>query len=100
LRRLVAFQASDSLQLRRELKAADALEEQWVLVIEHEDGLEVQGAGGLALEIDRAETVRPSGWLLREDPVWCWVAAGAGLALVGRCPRCGRNGPPRKGQPG
>jgi hypothetical protein len=87
----VAFHASDSLQLRRELKAADALEEQWVLVIEHEDGLEVQGAGGLALEIlDPAEAARPSWWLLRDDPVACWVAAGAGLGLVGRCPRCGR----------
>jgi hypothetical protein len=90
VRRLVAFHASDSLQLRRELKAADALEEQWALVIEHEDGLEVQGAGGLALVIlDRAEAARPSWWLLREDPVECWVAAGAGLALVGRCARCG-----------
>ena len=90
MKRLVACHASDSLQLRRELKAAEALEEQWALVIEHEDGLEVQGAGGLALEIlDRAEAERPSWWLLREDPVECWVAAGAGLALVGHCPRCG-----------
>ena len=86
---MTGHHAWDSLQLRREIKAADALEERWAIIIEHENGLEQQGAGGLALELgDRTETARPSWWLLREEPVSCWVAVSAGLTLVKECPRC------------
>jgi hypothetical protein len=79
----------DSLQLRREMKAAEALEERWAVLVEHEHGLEVHGAGALALEIgDRVEAAGRSWWLLREEPVSCWVASGAGLNLLKQCPRC------------
>ena len=79
----------DSLQLRREIKAAEALEERWAVIIQHENGLEVHGAGGLALPVDhRADAVRPSWWLLRDEPVACWVASSAGIDLVRKCPQC------------
>jgi hypothetical protein len=76
--------------LTEELDFAETDELMWALVVVHANGKrEIQGWDGTAAVVlaDAAVDVMRE-WLLRDEPVTCVEAAGAGLDLLADCELC------------